>query len=112
LRPRAGADRVDHAARGQADHAADEGCRHHHHEAQRPADRAQHAGRRVAHGRAGSSAAERAHDLAAVVRCRFFRLSVVGTRRSAARNEQRASDEREFFHFSISNGFFSEALTR
>jgi len=112
LRPRPGADGVDHAAGGQADDAPDDCGGHHYDQAQRTADRAQHAGRRVAHRRARSRATHRAHHLAAAAACRFFNRTVVLARRSRATDQQRAHEQRDFLHVTKQNALHARRLTR
>jgi len=111
LRLRAGADRVDHAARGEAHHAADDRGGHHHDQAERAADRAQQAGGRIAHRRAGARAAHRADHLAAIAGCRFFNC-IVALRRRCAPHHKRAKNGEEIFHVPTRNVSLSHALTR
>jgi hypothetical protein len=111
LRPRAGADGVDHAAGGQADHPADDRGGNHHDQAERPADRAQQPGGRIAHRRAGAGAAYGADHLAAVARCRFFNR-IVALRRRCAPHQKRAKNGEEVFHVPTSNVSLKHALTR
>jgi len=112
LRPRAGADRVDHAAGGEADDAADERGGHHHDQAERAAERAQQAGGRIAHRRARAGAAHGAHHFAAASRCRFFNLGVVLRRRSGTSGEQHAHNRIEKFHVIKRNALGVPSLTR
>jgi hypothetical protein len=112
LRPRRGADRVDHAAGGEADNAADDRGGHHHDQAERPAEGAQHAGGRIAHRRACAGAAHRAHHFSAASGCRFFNVSVVLRRRSGTSGEGNAEKRSENFHVITSNAFGAPSLTR
>jgi hypothetical protein len=112
LRPRAGADRVDYAAGGEADHAADEGGGHHYDQAERAAECAKQAGGRIAHRGARAGAAHRAHHLAAAPGCRFFNLSVVARRRSGTSGEEHAQNRSGEFHVIKSNALGVLSLTR
>jgi hypothetical protein len=103
-------DGVDHAAGGQSDHSADERGGNHYDEAERAADGAQHAGRRVAHRRARTGTAERADDLAVVALCSFFNR-LFRLRRTGASGERCAEDRSEKFHDALDNALRKGSLT-
>jgi hypothetical protein len=96
------ADGVDDAARGEADRAADQRGGHHYDQAERAADGAQHAGRRVAHRGARAGAAERADDLAVVALCSFFKRRFL-LRRAGASGNRQAEDRSGKFHGVLDN---------
>jgi hypothetical protein len=111
LRLRARADGVDHRAAREADDASDQRRGHHHEQAERTAERAQHAGGRVAHRGAGARATHRADDLAAVPACRFFNRSVAFSRRSGAAEQEAKQEGKMKFHGSIDNEAALRSLT-